>query len=247
MRSGKREKTASTGQNSYIKVASHARLRPDGFPNLAALLNISEEQTKFSTPITLDGIEMLEAELSNQGFLPSSSGARPISSHAINTANHLRWKAQRVEFDPDRLQFLVDLPRYLAHFAQILTERERRTNGSDAELLINPLENVSNRLTEIEWRAYIENFARYFLTQQEFEANRYERGLNLVLRIVAQSAPPSTMGNKKKITIVLPIQPKEFGKILTNYHQEDSAIGQTIQKKEKKESWVSRFRFTHHS
>ena len=182
---------------------------------------------RFSAPMALDQLEMLEAELRNQGILSGAQDVTTLLQSALHTASILRWRARRAGISGDSVQFSVRVPQYvLTRAEEIETELRDLTDTSSGgrELLAmrsatwgKGIDSRSRLLNDL---LYLEQFAAYLIGRFETHESRYHRGLNLLLKIVSSrsespenAAQPGEQTEKLlegKKGIALPIGHREF-------------------------------------
>ena len=191
---------------------------------LEKLAQMLEARPGETTLLELEQLEMLEAELRNQGILPSPDApAIGLSQHALHSASILRWRARRAGVAGDTLNFRIDVPRYVLSRAKEIGEElasaGRDNIGSGTELLLRRsaswgkgLESPSRLLGELE---YLEAFSAYLLGHFDATTNRYQRGLNVVLRILAGKSK----GVEPEAKIVLPMEVKDFLEAVRPFRQ----------------------------
>lgn len=183
-----------------------------------------------STPLTLEQLEMLEAELKNQGILPTIDGS--LFQHALHTSSILRWRGRRAGVVCDGFDFRIDVPRYVVARAeqieqQLTTFRSAET-GAKGELLLHRssswgkgLDSPSRLLSEL---TSLDAFAGYLLGKFEQHTNRYQRGLNLLLKILTTGEAKKDVEASKGPQIVLPVEPREFLERLKPLRLQESQI-----------------------
>lgn len=187
----------------------------------------SESPVSEREPLGFEQLEMLEAELNNQGILIKNRDyCCSLAQHLEHEANVWRWRAQRFGVDSGTLQFNVDLPRY------VLWRAEELINGLDEETL-GDIENHLQRSdawtlrferqgTVLAELHYLNGFAAYLSGMFDEASNRYQRGLNLVLKVLCSKAEegytevPAQNGS---LLITLPIGKREFAALLKDYRR----------------------------
>lgn len=215
------------------------RLSTSGLPKLAQLVRILNQDParrrqaeRLTSDLSLEGLEMLEAELRNQGILPKHIPG--VTQRALREASVLRWKARRGGVDEARLTFFVNISRYLTTLGTHLTERDPVTSSEDANLFYLGADSwYSKRLPEHERSAqlaYLEAFASYLIGTFDQTSNRYERGMNLVLKVLNLRATPrreaADGANDEAhaaIPVTLPIETDEFLRLLRPHRAERSS------------------------
>ena len=171
--------------------------------------------------MSLASLEMLEAELTNQLLLPVLGENVPsLSQAAAFESNLLQWRARRMGVDGSRLEFQIQLAEYIGYLGSELIQLLREMKLSPAHLLRGTL-----TTKRISWRAifpseeivramlsYLDRFARYLFSERNALENRYQRGLNLVLKVVAEtrSEGPRAASGSQKIQIALPVIMRDY-------------------------------------
>ena len=211
------------------------RLAGAGLTKLAQLVRILNQDParrrqaeRLTSDLTLDGLEMLEAELRNQGILPTL--APGLTQRALREASVLRWKARRSGVDESRLTFFVNISRYLTALGTHLTEQQVERHADEENLFYLGTDSLySKRLPESERAAqlaYLEAFASYLIGTFDQTSNRYERGMNLVLKVLSLRAKPraeSKGANDEahdQIPVTLPIESEEFVRLMRPHRVE---------------------------
>ena len=197
--------------------------RKSALSELEALLSNSfaadRLSERISSPMQLEQLEMLEAELKNQGILPKGE-ATTLAQHALHSASILRWRAQRGGITGDNIEFVVDVPEYLLRRAEEiekqLIELGAKDNSQESELFLRRSSSwgkaYDNQTRLLQDLGYLERFASYLLGKFDEDGNRYERGLNLILRIIAARNPAYFASRKTRIE--LPMDVKQFSATL---------------------------------
>ena len=154
-------------------------------------------------PLTLDDLEMLEAELVNQGvMIPVANsdgvGVFSVSQRAAFEIASLRWRARRVSPNKQS-RFVVDVPRYLLNWATELLQTktykqvssQSRMRGASAEIKpllpgFNEIISIDDERTTQAQLRYLELFAQYIIGIEENtpSASR-DRGLEVVLKTLS--------------------------------------------------------------
>ncbi|HQH26197.1 MAG TPA: hypothetical protein PLP17_02285 [Oligoflexia bacterium] len=218
--------TAPAGRNCPLHADSLVlRMLPAA---LSALRRLAERSMCAAAAgerlLSIEQLEMLEAELQNQrllGRLPAF--AKSVHQHALQQASIWRWKARRLGVRENDLRFQVNLHQYLICYAEeLLYGFETRRSGLRADgppSATDAEREGTQELTPATLAVlqYLNRFAAYLDGQYESGRNRYERGLNVVLRVlntpaaVEQARDAETNGKK---TITLPLTFKAFARLL---------------------------------
>lgn len=195
---------------------------PEQYPNLTALNEclVESPQVLICRSVEPEQLEMLEAELRNQGILPKPEGeAQLISFRVMREIASLKWRARSIGLDKVNLHFAIDLPRYVNARAIQLHQTTSVKSTSDS-IRIDPLidgSSLSSYSNESEM-LFLERFAMFLTGEFERSANRYQRGLNVILRVLTRSNKERSTsrfraGNRgSKTSILLPISKREFTK-----------------------------------
>jgi hypothetical protein len=181
-------------------------------------------------PVTIAQLEMLEAELQNQGILPVRGDRTKLLSQFANYEVDLwRWRARRVGSESIEMHFSVDAPRYLIHCALNLLKRYEQPRGDDNAVSedVSSVMPGASGLIEINhsWIThvssdanlpanllYLERFATYLLGGYGRALNRFQRGLNVVLR--ALGSPTAPAPGTEAVMLTLPFSRPEFFRAL---------------------------------
>jgi len=176
---------------------------------LVQLQSISEA-TGFEEPISLESLEMIEAELLNQGLLPDlGSEAHFLSKQASLEASYWLWRTRRHGVRDSEILFQVDLRAYLLRLVVEYTEsfafKTRRSSPAIRQFTPWTVDE-SDSMEALEKLRYLNAFASILMSRHKPRAeNRYQRGLDLLLELLAKSAKPS--GVKK---LCLPLSRRDF-------------------------------------
>lgn len=223
------------------------------YPNLLRLRNLfageqaerpagrnSPAVSELQNPISVSQLEMLEAELQNQGILPARKDRTKLLSQFANYEIDLwRWRARRVGSQSIDLQFAIDTPRYVVHCALNLLKRYEQTidqaggENSIADAASGVMAAASG-LIEINnsWiihissdtnlpanLLYLERIATYVLGGYGRALNRFQRGLNVVLRALGS---PKTAGDSlHTVRLVMPFSRPDFFRTLKSVKDSD--------------------------
>ncbi len=202
-------------------------LPPSG--NLRWLIESKVTHDKFGErlqePLALEQLEMLEAELRNQAILPSLPENTPsLAQAAAVEINLYRWRARRTGVACNKLNFIVDVPRYVASLAVDLTSLlhpERFSITSEEENSRTSQRTTWRTVftTEDKIRAsleYLELFAAYFKGHFDNPSNGYQRGLNLVLKVLATKQTTESISSvvQENISVCLPIRQTDFHSLI---------------------------------
>jgi hypothetical protein len=174
---------------------------------------------RLQAPIGLAQVEMLEAELKNQGILPrrltqSFSLVQIVSQETSMWC----WRADRYGSSGAELQFEINLPEYLVARAQELAmslERDdTELDPSDALLKSSGMwrRKVESPASVHEELQYLERFAAYLNGAFDHAANGYQRGLNLVLAVLScsQLRMAEQREEDARSIFCLPLKKEEF-------------------------------------
>lgn len=169
------EKGAKAGhffeQGAEKSTLSGGKLFSGDYPRLN---DLSQPARLNLAPLTLNQLEMLEAELINQGLLPVSE--ERIAEAALRQIALFRWKARRFGANQAVIDYRIDLPRFILALATELAE----SNG-EGQYSLTQLGRSLNREARLN---YLEDMAAFLLEQDQPTQNSYQRGLRLILRIL---------------------------------------------------------------
>lgn len=167
-------------------------------PNLYTLLEAAQNQTSDDATIgviSLQTLEMLEAELHNQAILPPIyDNSSTLSQHVAHEINIWKWRARRRAINVQDISFTIDLGSYLAECAlALLPYLEAKPSAEEQQtypmLMTQPNNawrlNLTSKPHVQAKLYYLESFAGYLLGRFEDTNDRYKKGLNLILRSIA--------------------------------------------------------------
>ena len=178
-----------------------------------ALENSEGKSPRFPRPLGTDEIEMIEAELRNQGIITSGPKKELLLSERLAREAAL-WKWRARSASPKQLRFLVDVPCYIAHFALELSEQSELKLGEgsgedkNGPKLLNPLE--SQVIESKAGLEYLNEFASYVNGTYDKHSNRFEQGLNVVLRALSRGNIGHSKQDSTTTEIILPVSKKKF-------------------------------------
>ena len=174
-------------------------------------------------PISLEGLEMLEAELLNQQILIQRDASFQTLSQQLNhEVSVWSWRAVRLGMHSKEMFFEVNLPNYILSKAAELLSVSKRSSESllAARELQTPGSNSSLVLFRLQ---YLELFAAYLIGKYEKASSRYQRGLNLVLKTLChRTAVLREQEAKNLCRVQLPTTLRSFMAHLKNF-KENSA------------------------
>jgi hypothetical protein len=167
--------------------------------------------------ISIEQLEMLEAELRNQG-ITSDNGAVYLAQIASLDRNMLRWRARRSSIVCPELLFSLDIMAYLMRTACELIASLDGTEPDDqtrSRFLWHAL--ISTReqaLTQID---YLEQLAFFFDGDESRTSNRFQQGLTLLLRILIK--PERREAPENAVQVTLPTTSRELLNLLRGYRK----------------------------
>lgn len=193
------------------------------FPNLATLLATQRELSATNldapkkNPISIEALEILEAELTNQGILPKAEEhALRVSQLASYESSMLRWRARRAGYPSIHLAFSVSLIRYVASIAEEMVEIVRRARASQAHPL-GPvvLRSITAHPRQLSGQlSYLEAYAAYLNGSYELPETSYQKGLNTLLKVLStaesNAEEAQIIANGGALSVVLPVSPADF-------------------------------------
>lgn len=197
-------------------------LRTQGLHHLAKLAERQLEGRyetnvlrRLQVPLEFSQVEMLEAELKNQGILPRNSSHKySLTQIGSQQSSMWRWRAERYGGKGRTLSFTINLPEFVIYRAeQLLQDSEvaetSAPSGSSASVYGGKIDCKTSRKDELN---YLERFAAYLCGAYDHAENRYQRGLNLVLQVLSCSASRSleTEREEGQLNFCLPLEKKEF-------------------------------------
>ncbi len=188
--------TIPTGTVSYLTPG-------DRFTGYSSLTRLEREASVLARPLMHPvELEMLEAELENQGFLSAPDPRFRLSFRLAYECSAFRWRARCYGVSGLPLEFRVNLPRFLLQCAN-----HAAVNNTD--------------LAPIDGRemCYLDRFAGYLLGRTITPRNLYDQGMNLVLRVLANPAhqPPNT--GRSAVDVVIPTTKFEFLKLIAPHRR----------------------------
>lgn len=193
-------------------------LQKKGLSNLYSLLYHpqSRKRSAVARPLSVEELEMLEAELKNQGIIKSTVNTpnivsnNTVSDTLSKIARHqigmLVWLARRTEVSNEQIDFKIDLREFIKSLI-----REKFQEGTTPNL-----SKYSN--DEIQ---YLEQFASYLNGEYAEPINKYEQGLNLVLKAITIT---KNKHSESSLKCTLPVSKVEFVKLLKGNLQKEKKI-----------------------
>lgn len=166
-----------------------------------------EPRSRYPKPLDIEQLEMLEAELQNQNILPKlSDSCLSLAQHALHEKNIWRWCARRYGFNSLNIRFVIDIAKYIIRCG------EEILSISTDEVEVTLHGPTSEYRKSVEQIQYLDTFADYLTGSMENNQNRYQRGLNLLLKTLAYSPP--FQKTPPHLVVCLPIEKKDFLKLL---------------------------------
>jgi len=175
-------------------------LQKKGLNNLYSLLYNpqSRRRSAVARPLSVEELEMLEAELKNQGIINSrvDTYSDTLSQFARHRIGMLVWLARRTEISNEQIDFKIDLLEFIK---SLIREKYQ--------------ECVSLNLSKYSYDEiqYLEQFASYLNGEYSEPINKYEQGLNLVLRAITVT---KSKYSENSLKCTLPISKVDFLKLL---------------------------------
>jgi hypothetical protein len=172
------------------------------YSHLSTLLEkkIPVQSTPVSHPLSIEELEMLEAELINQGILTPDVDA--LSKRVRREISLLLWNAKRTGASTGEINFKIDLMSFIVFEVNKLCPDELCSHHNTHPLR----QKMKNELR------YLDQFASYLTGAFEEPRSGYEKGLNVVLKAIMK-----THETEKTHTpdIIMPISKQEFMKKIT--------------------------------
>lgn len=188
--------------------------------NLAASRHSSPLLARIGTALRIEQVEMLEAELINQGILLNlRSQGYTLSRQIAHEESVWRWRALRFGVEGNVLGFHVWLPAYLVERAQELAAAVPL--GQEVSPLPgSAVPRAEGGLPAAVELQYLERFSAYLNGEFDAASNRYQRGLNVVLRAISAPAKEDTGAEKSPVLdLTLPLTMKAFVHTLKQFKQ----------------------------
>jgi hypothetical protein len=177
--------------------------------------NCNEWRCEIIYPLSLVRLEMFEAELCNQNILPPMSELSwSLAKHCYLEANKYHWHARRFGYKSGRLRVLIDVPSYVIHKSeQLIYSYNRHLNDNlyayDFSLALAMCQ-------------CFERYAYYLNGAYKKSTNRFQSGLNLILRTLSLTDNKTKIKggqaiiNDSILDICLPMSVSELRKIVTS-------------------------------
>ncbi|HMO18543.1 MAG TPA: hypothetical protein PKA63_10120 [Oligoflexia bacterium] len=154
------------------------------------------EKKRLQRPVSLVSLEMLEAELVNQGLIDKNQDS--LAKFARHQISLLVWQARRLMLPLENIEFLIDVTELIIKLAY------QAVSYSSGEINKN-LSYSDNQLR------YLEQFSAYLTGIYQTPTNKYEQGMNLVLKSISETNINST---DKTIKCVIPLSKTNFVEML---------------------------------
>ena len=168
--------------------------------------------------LSVETIEIFEAELRNQGLLPQPDEyTGTLAQQLHNEINLWQWRARRAGCDARKLTFKIHLTSYILEKAkELLIFAQSITKEPSASTLERPgnfwCMNYNGR-NEIHAKLqYLELFAAYLNGVHDQTENRYRQAHNLLLKSL--STRSGSAESLDKLKVLLPIDPQQFTTLL---------------------------------
>jgi hypothetical protein len=177
----------------------------NGYTQLAGLLRetFSSSRGPVTRTLHVEELEMLEAELINQGILIPNVDT--LSKRARHEISILLWHGKKVNIQSDLFDFRISIKDLIRHEIEknCLPDFES-TNSS----MMQMKQKSRNELD------YLEQFAGYLNGEFENPKSRYEKGLNVVLKAITKTCAPVS---SDKIKCTLPLTRQEFISLVNDH------------------------------
>jgi len=218
----------------------------EGFASLTELNAALHARTKnnirvdgLSEPLEIEDLEMLEAELENQGILPVlPSSCCSLSQLAYHEGNTWRWLARRTGYEGLEFKIYISVPEYIiSRLHEVAPHIEKFGSASNDNPLLFERRTIRHKtigpqeslLAEL---SYLDRFALYLMGGFEATSNRYQQGLNVVLKVlaararrVAETTITAEQHRSEPIALCLPLSRPEFFRLLKTSARPRSAPG----------------------
>jgi len=180
--------------SEYSEIVSF--LNKYSFNNLSDLFSNIENKDKspIKQPLSIEELEMLEAELLNQGIISAKSDA--LSKRVRREIALLIWNGKRNSSNFSSPNFRIELKSFIKFETIKLTT----LNDNLKDQQIAPKIKLKQDLK------YLDEFAAYLNGAFENTKSSYEKGLNLVLRAIMKT----TEEIDENLSFILPISKAEF-------------------------------------
>jgi len=169
---------------------------------------------RLQVPLEFSQVEMLEAELKNQGILPNGSGrGYSLTQIGSQESSLWCWRAERYGGKGKTLAFTMLLPEFVvSRAAELIVSAdsgESSRQSPSASMHRKKIESPTSMREELN---FLERFAAYLCGAYDHAENRYQRGLNLVLQVLSCSMLRQSQAEESLDTLhfCLPITKAEF-------------------------------------
>ncbi len=180
-------------------------LNRHAYSNLCSLFsnNYPLPKSPIAYPLSIEELEMLEAELINQGILNTEVNA--LSKRVRREISLLLWSGKRHNVSHSDINFKIDLRSFIKF--EVLKLSTASDLGSTVSYTLK--QKLKNEL------AYLDQFAAYLNGAFEEPRSGYERGLNLVLKAIMKT----NQRDETRLSFTLPISKNDFIRILELRHR----------------------------
>ena len=160
--------------------------------------------------LTILQLELLEAELQNQGFLPRQVNHYcPVSAVSFDEINSLLWRSRAYLNKPQRMEFFVNLGCWLEYLSENLSPSESRN-----------LHSTHHRHYGIS-KTYIVSFQETIKRLLQKPHTPYKYALTLLIQhIVFKPQYNQTNDSSNRLTVSLPITRSEFRRLVITHRKQ---------------------------
>lgn len=159
--------------------------------------------------LTIEELEMWEAELINQGFIIPVADIR-LSHTVFRQANLLRWRAARSGIENGSLTFNVHVPVLLIARAAQLVADVAILPAAPVDRLEGARSSSETMQRDLAELRYLEGIAARLTVRDEAPKSAYHRGLDLVLRVIGAGTRRRHLNHSETLHVELPVTMPQF-------------------------------------
>lgn len=215
---------ASDRQNSDTNPVSNSLLsllrehyRHPNLDKLASRISSGVEELLLRHPLEINSLEMLEAELANQGI----TSLRPQKTTVVSEESSLwtraqsctslaqratlestvwRWRARRLGMNAKKLRFRVDIRLFLLSWAAELEEALENSHSTDNRVVFIRKPQLSSNGTDDLHQVrqkliYLDEIAAFLNGDVRRRAHPFDRGLDVILKVLSVPGKSSSPGH----------------------------------------------------
>lgn len=193
------------------------RYRHPNLDKLASRISSGIEENLLRHPLEINSLEMLEAELANQGITSlrpqkttiisgddslwtRAKSCTSLAQRATLESTVWRWRARRLGMNAKRLRFRVDIRLFLLTWAAELEEALENSHSTDSRVVFIRKPQLSSSgtddLQQVRQKlVYLDEIAAFLNGDVRRRAHPFDRGLDVILKVLSVPGKSSSPGH----------------------------------------------------